>query len=299
VLYDPGDDAQSAARVAAGAEVVIVFAQQWTAEAQDTSLVLPEAQDALISAVARANPHVIVVLETGGPVLMPWLDQVGGVLEAWYPGSGGGEAIARVLFGEVDASGRLPVTFPNSEAQLPRAQLDGVGLPPDQPFSVHYQEGAAVGYKWFDQKGLDPLFAFGFGLSYGQVTYSGLRAALHGNALEVQFDVRNASARSVSDTPQVYVAPPATATAVPKRLAGWQRLALAPHASAHVRIDVDPRLLANWQAQCGWVIAPGQYTVLLAQSARLTRATVPVTVPAARPAQCTNPSSGVVDTHAE
>jgi beta-glucosidase len=300
VLYDAGDDPQSAARLAAGSDVAIVFAQQWTAEGQDASLTLPEAQDALIEAVARANPHVVVVLETGGPVLMPWLDRVGGVLEAWYPGSGGGEAIARVLFGEVDASGRLPVTFPRSEAQLPRPQLDGVGLPRDQLFSVHYQEGAAVGYKWFDQQGLDPLFAFGFGLSYGHVTYSGLRAALHGSALEVQFDVRNSSARFVSDTPQVYVAPPAAGgTEAPKRLAGWQKLALAPGASAHVRIDVDPRLLGNWQAQCGWVITPGQYSVLLAQSARLTRATAHVTVPAALPVHCINPSAAVVDTRAE
>jgi beta-glucosidase len=299
VLYDAGDDPQSAARLAAGSDAVIVFAQQWTAEGQDVSLTLPDAQDALIEAVARANRHVVVVLETGGPVLMPWLDRVSGVLEAWYPGSGGGEAIARVLFGEVDASGRLPVTFPRSEAQLPRPQLDGVGLAREQRFTVHYQEGAAVGYKWFDQKGLDPLFAFGFGLSYGHVTYSGLRAALHGSALEVQFDVRNASARFVSDTPQVYVAPPVAHSEAPKRLAGWQRLVLAPGASAHVRIDVDPRLLGNWQAQCGWVIAPGQYTVLLAQSARLTRASARFGVPAAPPVQCTNPPSGSVDTRAE
>ncbi len=299
VLYDAGDDPRSAAQLAAQSDAVIVFAQQWTAEGQDASLTLPDAQDALIEAVARANRHVVVVLETGGPVLMPWLDRVGGVLEAWYPGSGGGEAIARVLFGEVDASGRLPVTYPRSEAQLPRPQLDGLGLPRDQPFSVHYEEGAAVGYKWFDQKGLDPLFAFGFGLSYGHVTYSGLRAALHGSALQVQFDVRNSSARFVSDTPQVYVAPPAAHSQAPKRLAGWQKLALAPGASAHVRIDVDPRLLGNWQAQCGWVIAPGQYSVLLAQSARLIRASAHVTVPAALPAHCTNPPSAVVDTRAE
>jgi beta-glucosidase len=299
VLYDAGDDPQSAARLAARSDVAIVFAQQWTAEGQDASMTLPEAQDALIEAVAHANRHVVVVLETGGPVLMPWLDQVAGLLEAWYPGSAGGEAIARVLFGEVDASGRLPVTFPRAEAQLPRPQLDGVGLPRDQTFAVHYEEGAAVGYKWFDQKGLEPLFAFGFGLSYGHVSYSGLTAALHGSALEVQFDVRNSSGRFVRDTPQVYVAPPAARTEAPKRLAGWQKLALAPGASAHVRIDVDPRLLANWQTQCGWVIAPGRYSVLLAQSARLVRASARVTVPPALPVHCTNPPAAVADTRAE
>ncbi|MGA2562101.1 MAG: beta-glucosidase [Steroidobacteraceae bacterium] len=299
VRYAAGDDPQAAARLAADSDVAIVFAQQWTAEGQDASLTLPEGQDALIQAIVRANRHVIVVLETGGPVLMPWLDHVAGLLEAWYPGSAGGEAIARVLFGEVDASGRLPVTFPRSEAQLPRPQLDGVGLPRDQPFSVHYQEGAAVGYKWFDQNGLDPLFAFGFGLSYGRVTYSGLRATLRGEALEVQFNVRNVSARPVRDTPQVYVAAAAAHTGAVKRLAGWQKLALAPGASAHVRIDVDPRLLANWQAPCGWVIAPGRYRVVLAQSARLVRASAQVTVPAGLPGHCTNPSSAAVDTRAE
>ena len=279
VRYASGADPLAAARLAAQSELVVLFAQQWTAESQDASLSLTDGQDELIEAVAHANPHIVVVLETGGPVLMPWLKQVGAVLEAWYPGSRGGEAIARVLFGEVDAGGRLPVSFPRSEAQLPRPQLDGLHVARNQPFDVHYEEGAAVGYKWYDRQALEPLFPFGFGLSYGRVRYSALKATLVGTALSVEFDVHNAAQRSVSDTPQVYVASSSGAFEAPKRLAGWKRLLLAPGASTHVQLTVDPRLLASWDAERGWVIAPGRYVLLLAESSRLIRARVDFNVP--------------------
>jgi beta-glucosidase len=298
VRYAAGDDPAEAARLAAQSDVVILFAQQWTAEAQDAALSLGDAQNALIGAVARANRHLVVVLENGGPVLMPWLERVGAVLEAWYPGSSGGEAIARVLFGEVDAAGRLPVTFPRSEAQLPHPQLDGVGLR-EQSFPVHYEEGAAVGYKWFDQQALEPLFAFGFGLSYGNVAYSGLRATLRDKDLEVQFDVRNRSARFVKDTPQIYIAPPAGQAEAPKRLAGWQKVALAPGATTHVHLKIDPRLLASWRNQCGWVMAPGRYEVLLAQSSRSIRARAHISVAPELPVHCTNPPSAVAGSRSE
>jgi beta-glucosidase len=279
VRYASGEDPQAAARLAEQCDAVVLFAQQWNAESQDASLALADAQDELIRAVAQANHHVVVVLETGGPVLMPWLGQVGAVLEAWYPGSRGGEAIARVLFGEVDASGRLPVSFPRSESQLPRPTLDGVQLAPGQPFDVHYQEGAAVGYKWFDRQGLEPLFPFGFGLSYGQVRYSALKARLKGTALAVEFDVHNMSKRAVSDVPQIYVASPAGYFEAPKRLAGWQKLNLAAGASTHVRLTVDPRLLASWDHARGWVIAPGRYAIVLGASSREIHEHVAFTVP--------------------
>ncbi|MGA2025030.1 MAG: glycoside hydrolase family 3 C-terminal domain-containing protein [Steroidobacteraceae bacterium] len=279
VRYASGADPLAAAQLAAQSDLVVLFAQQWTAESQDASLSLTDGQDELIDAVARANPHVVVVLETGGPVLMPWLDQVGAVLEAWYPGSRGGEAIARVLFGEVDAAGRLPVSFPRSESQLPRPQLDGLQLGRYQAFDVHYEEGAAVGYKWYDRQALEPLFPFGFGLSYGRVRYSALKAELVGSALSVSFDVHSAAQRAVSDTPQIYVASPPGAFEAPKRLAGWKRVMLAPGASTHVRLTVDPRLLASWDTERGWVIAPGRYTLLLAESSRLIRARVNFNVP--------------------
>jgi beta-glucosidase len=184
-----------------------------------------------------------------------------------------------VLFGEVDAAGRLPASFPRAESQLPRPQLDGLGLPREQPFDVRYTEGAAVGYKWYERQGLEPLFPFGFGLSYGRVRYSGLKTALWGTTLRVDFDVRNRSERAVSDVPQVYVASASGLFEAPKRLAGWRKLELAPGASAHVQLEVDPRLLAHWDRERGWIIEPGRYGVWLGASSREIRARAVVEVP--------------------
>jgi beta-glucosidase len=271
VRYASGADLAAAVRQAADSELVILFAHQWTAESRDFPLTLPDGQDKLIAAVARANPRTIVVLETGGPVLMPWLGDVAALLEAWYPGSSGAEAIARVLFGEVDASGRLPLSFPRAESQLPRPLLDGALVAPDQPFTVHYREGAAVGYKWFDLNHLEPLFPFGFGLSYGQASYGRLTAVLTGSTVRVGFEVRSRSARAVKDTAQIYVASESGEFESPRRLAGWQKLILEPHQTRHVEIQIDPRLLATWHDGHdgrGWRIAPGRYTVLLGASSR-------------------------------
>ncbi|HXN09999.1 MAG TPA: glycoside hydrolase family 3 protein, partial [Steroidobacteraceae bacterium] len=228
VRFASGEDRAEALRLAADSDVVLLFAHQWTAESRDFSLTLPDNQDSLIAALAQVNPRTVVVLETGGPVLMPWLGQVGAVLEAWYPGSSGAEALARVLCGDVDASGRLPVSFPKDESQLPRPQLDGLLFAPDSPFAVHYREGAAVGYKWFDLNHLEPLFAFGYGLSYGTVEYSALSAQMDGQRLRVRFGVRNSSRRAVRDTPQVYVGADDGVFEAPRRLAGWRKLSLAP-----------------------------------------------------------------------
>ncbi|HYQ16325.1 MAG TPA: glycoside hydrolase family 3 protein, partial [Polyangiaceae bacterium] len=166
VTWTDGADPAAAARAAAAAEVAIVFATQWTAESIDFSISLPDEQDKLIEAVAGANRRTIVVLETGGPVLLPWLDRVAGAVEAWYPGSQGGPAIARILSGAVNPSGHLPASFPRALEQLPRAQPAGDKLPAHQTFDVSYDEGAAVGYRWYDKQKLEPLFAFGHGLSY-------------------------------------------------------------------------------------------------------------------------------------
>ena len=150
VDYAEGHDIAEAAKLAAQSEVAVVFVHLWTAESQDFSISLPGNQDALVAAVAAANPHTIVVVESGGPALMPWADKVAGIAEAWFPGTAGGAAIANVLFGKVDASGRLPATFPRDLSQLVRHDIDGAGLPEDKEFDVHYSEGATVGYKWFD-----------------------------------------------------------------------------------------------------------------------------------------------------
>ncbi|WP_168076649.1 beta-glucosidase [Caulobacter sp. SSI4214] len=287
VVYDDGTDPARAAKLAAASDVALVFADQWTTESEDVhTLALPKNQDATIDAVASANRKTVVVLTTGGPVLMPWLDKVGAVVEAWYPGTAGGEAIARVLSGEVDASGRLPVSFPRSEADLPRPKLDGLDKAKDQPFDVDYSiEGAAVGYKWYDLKRIQPLFPFGHGLSYSRFAYSNLKAAAVGDKVTVSFDVKNVGPRAGKDVPQVYVSPKAGANGAtweaPKRLAGFQKVALAPGASQHVVLTIDPRLLAVWDGKAhGWSIAAGQYEIALGASSRALSSTAQVSLAA-------------------
>jgi beta-glucosidase len=282
-VYHDGKDAAAAAKLAAASDLAIVFAAQWTAESIDQpDLSLPHRQDDTIAAVAHANARTVVVLETGSPVTMPWLDNVGAVLEAWYPGSSGGEAIARVLTGEVDASGRLPATFPMSVAQLPRPVVDGAGLAEGARFSTDYNiEGAAVGYKWFDKKGYKPLFAFGHGLSYTSFAYSGLAATAQDGAIAVSFKVANSGKRDGKAVPQLYVSGPGAGWEAPKRLGGWDKVALKAGQSRESRVAIDPRTLAVFDAQAGkWKIAAGDYTVTLAEAADAPVATVTVRLPA-------------------
>ncbi|HAK90872.1 beta-glucosidase family protein [Massilia timonae] len=281
--WHDGKDAAAAAKVAAGADLVLVFATQWTSEANDVpNLSLPNAQDALIAAVAKANPRTVVVLQTGTPVTMPWIDQVAGVVQAWYPGTNGGEAIARVLSGEVDASGRLPQTFPLSENQLPRPKLDGHDLPKDSRFDVDYDiEGAAVGYKWFDLKGHKPLFAFGHGLSYTSFTHTNLKAEAADGGIQVSFDTLNSGARAGKAVPQVYVSKVGAGWEAPKRLGGWDKLALNAGERRATKIALDPRTLAVFDAGSNsWKIAAGDYRVILATAADAPVQEVTVRLPA-------------------
>jgi beta-glucosidase len=271
IVYNDGTDPVAAAKLAAGSDVVLVFAHQWAAESQDYSLTLADNQDALIDAVASANPKTVVVLETGGAVLMPWLSKVRGVVEAWFPGTNGGEAIARVLTGEVNPSGRLPVTFPASIDQLSRQTIDCDPAKPEDFCDVDYDiEGAAVGYKWFDQKGHAPLFAFGHGLSYSTFSYSDLKTSTTGGALTVSFKVTNTGKVAGKDVPQVYVGPTSEAGwEAPRRLAGFRKVDLAPGASTTVSLTVDPRLLATFESKAKtWTIAGGTYAVSLGASSR-------------------------------
>ncbi len=281
VVYNDGTDPKAAAELAAKSDMVVLFANQWTGEDIDFSITLPDNQDATIAAVAAANPKTVVVLETGGPVLMPWVDKVPAILEAWYPGNMGGEAIARVLFGEVDASGRLPATFPTSLDQLPHPVLADNNGNPKAPFDMAYTEGAAVGYKWYDKKDLKPLFPFGHGLSYTHFTYSGLKVTKSGNTVTVAFDVKNDGARAGKATPQVYAGPTSDlGWEAPKRLAGFSKVELAPGATQHLTLTVDPRLLAVYKN--GWDIKAGTYTVSLGGSSRDIAQTVDVTLPASQ-----------------
>ena len=265
------------------ADLAIVFATQWRTEADDVpDLRLPDQQDALIAAVAAAQPNTAVVLETGGPVLMPWLGAVPAVVQAWYPGQRGGEAIAGVLTGRVDPSGRLPITFPADPSQAPRPfpvgldRLNGLELAAAadpataadrqlESFPVDYVEGADVGYRWYEKKGRTPLFAFGHGLSYTSFAYRNAVVA-GGRTLSVSFEVVNTGRRAGADVPQMYVA--REGSDHPMRLAAFQRVTLAPGESRRVTLTAEPRIVADYDTRLpGWRIAAGRYRVALARDA--------------------------------
>jgi beta-glucosidase len=272
VDFDDGSSPARAAKAAAQADAVILFVDQWMTETADApSLDLPGGQDRLIEAVTRANPRTAVVLETGGPVLMPWLDRTAAVLEAWYPGEMGGEAIAEILSGAVNPSGRLPVTFPVSAAQLPHPKIEGDpnGAPIGPVgrgghygaiFTATYDEGAAAGYRWFAERGKRPLFPFGFGLSYTKFDLSSLAVSVSGGpSVTASVTVRNSGERAGTATPQFYVSGPGNAN-IPLRLVGWDRANLKPGEDRRVTVSIDPRLLATFdEAARRWRIEPGAY----------------------------------------
>lgn len=276
-----GSNLAAAAATARNADVAIVFVTQWTAESLDFPLTLPDNQDAIVEAVARANPNTIVVLQTGGPVLMPWIDRVKGAVEAWYPGSKGGAAIARILTGKVNPSGHLPATFGRAATDWPRAEIDGLGRGKDEIFDVRFTEGAAVGYKWFDKNGTRPLFPFGHGLSYTSFAPGGLKAKARNRTIQASFSVRNTGRVAGKQVMQIYVSPVNGGWEAPKRLGGFAKLALAPGQSKSATVTVDPRLLGMWDSsKPGWTVAAGQYRVTLATSATDPGSSVVVTLPA-------------------
>jgi beta-glucosidase len=286
VTFDPGTDPAAAAKLARASEAAIVFVWQHTSEGRDVpNLSLPDHQDELVSQVAAANPHTVVVLETGGPVIMPWLDKVSAILEAWYPGIRGGEAIARVLFGDVNPSGKLPVTFPKSEADLPHAHVAGMlmtgsGQPKQQttPFDINYTESLKVGYKWFEAEGKGPLFPFGFGLSYTTFAYSTLEVT-QGEALRVSFSVTNTGSRAGEEVAQVYATLPSSAGEPFKRLIGWEKIPLAPGESKTVSLTVDPQYLSIFNVRKGdWELLPGEYEIFVGGSSQDTPLSQAVTI---------------------
>jgi beta-glucosidase len=273
LTWDAGNDTPAAAARAARADIAVVFATKWETEGRDSGdLSLTEGQDQLIEAVAKANPNTIVVLETGNPVLMPWLDEVRAVVEAWYPGQKGGDAIADVLTGAVDPSGRLPITFPATEAQNPRGPLSGLGEEDgsklnDVNETVEYPEGANVGYRGYAARGLRPLFPFGYGLSYTRFEHGPLK--LHGGkVVKARFSVRNTGDREGLDVPQLYLVNAAGQPVL--RLAGFDKLDLKPGESGKVELSVDPRLLAQWDKEGdkdGWLVKAGSYGFAVGDSA--------------------------------
>ncbi|MFG1999964.1 beta-glucosidase [Spirillospora sp. NPDC048911] len=273
VTYDDGGDRSRAAAAAGQAEVAIVFAADGQGEFFDKSCltltcsgVLARDHDALIAEVARANPNTIVVLETGGPVTAPWADQVKGIVEAWYPGQQGGDAIARVLYGDVDPGGRLPVSFPVRESDAPTAgdpaQFPGVNR------TVTFSEGVFVGYRHYDAKGIAPRFPFGHGLSYTRFRYSGLSVS----PAAVQVTVTNTGSRPGIAVPQLYLGLPSPGVDVPqppRQLKGYRKVSLAPGASTRVTFPLTPRSLAYWnESSSSWKVAPGCYKVMVGESSR-------------------------------
>ena len=281
VQFNSGQDPAAAAALAKKADVAIVFVYQWMTEGADLpNLSLPDNQDALIEQVAAANPHTIVVLETGTAVTMPWLDQVSGVLEAWYGGSKGADAVSNILFGDVNPSAKLPMTFPRSEADLPHPTLVKPPLRSTggaavqrvvltQPrFSVQYDEGLKVGYKWYDAEKKPVLFPFGYGLSYTTFAYSDLKVTA-GKQTMVSFMVKNTGSRTGAEIAEVYAALPASADEPPKRLVGWSKLELKAGESREVSVAVDLKYLSVFDvAANGWKLIPGSYTFMVGGSAQ-------------------------------
>lgn len=262
--FNSGTDVNAAASLAKNSDIAIVFAYQWMAEGMDLpSLSLPDNQDALIEKVASANPRTIVVLETGTAVTMPWIDRVAGVVEAWYAGSAGHEALANVLVGDVNPSGKLVISFPKRESDLPRAAV--APEDPSMNYSVRYDEGAKVGYKWYESENKQPLFPFGFGLSYTTYAYSDL--SVDANAKTVRFTVRNTGTRGGTEIAEVYARLPKQADESFKRLAGWKRVTLAPGESQTVTVALDPRVMQTFdEANNRWNLASGSYEVLVGSS---------------------------------
>ncbi len=275
MTFDDGTDHDSAALAAGAADVAVVVVEQWTSEGHDVSdLGLGADQDGLVAAVAAANARTVVVVESGGPVLMPWLEDVAAVVEVWYPGSRGGEAIAAVLTGRVCPSGRLPVTFPATVEQLPRPRMHDPSTTTSNPggervghFSEDYDiEGSDVGYRWYEREGLTPLFPFGFGLSYTSFAYSDLDvdvAATSAGVREVTvtLTVTNTGEREGIDTAQVYVRPPGQRSA---RLAGFARVKVGPGESRRACITLEPRVFAGYDvALPGWRWQVGTYQLAM------------------------------------
>jgi beta-glucosidase len=263
--FDPGYTPAEAALTAKRADVVIAFGIRVEGEGFDSAdLSLPWGQDAVIDAVASANPNTIVVLETGNPVTMPWRDKVKGIVQAWYPGQAGAQAIAEVLTGAVNPSGRLPITFPESLDQTPRPELPGLGTPWGTPVTIAYDEGAEIGYRWFARTSAKPLYAFGHGLSYTTFEYGELEVE-GGDTVTATFSVTNTGERAGADVPQLYLIDAAGDRRM--RLLGFERVELEPGQSARVKLTADRRLLGRFDVDAGqWRIDEGTYVVALGRA---------------------------------
>jgi beta-glucosidase len=267
------DQAVAAARAAS---LAVVFVNKFESEGSDLSdISLPADQNQLVTDVAAANPNTVVVVNSGSAVAMPWADSVRGIIEAWYPGQQYGTALAQLLWGDVNPSGKLPVTFPKSLADVPAhttAQWPGTNN------TVQYSEGLDVGYRWYDQQNIAPQFPFGFGLSYTTFGYANLAVGTpdaSGN-VPVSFDVTNTGTRAGAEVAQVYVGQPATAGEPPKNLRGFAKVSLTPGQTQRVTVTLDARSFQYWSGS--WATAGGSYQIMVGASSRDIRLTGAVTV---------------------
>ena len=277
-----GTTPSAAAAAARKAQVAIVFANNFESEGSDLpNITLQNDQNAMIKAVARANPNTIVVLNTGGPVTMPWISKVAGVLEAWYPGQQDGAAIASILFGDTNPSGHLPETFPASLSQAPTANPARF---PGQNGEVHYSDKLLVGYRYYDTKNVTPLFPFGYGLSYTSFRYSNLQLSStnvdntrsgptggqNATELTATATVTNTGARAGADVAQLYVGDPAAAGEPARQLEGYRRVSLRPGQSKQVRFTLTGHELSYFDTSAdGWVLPDGTFTAYVGDSSAL------------------------------
>ena len=280
--------AQAVAAAKSASTAVVVVSDDTESEAADrASLNLPSAQNELISAVAAANPHTVVVVDAGAPVTMPWIDQVSSVVDAWYPGESNGTALASVLFGQTDPSGHLPVTFPTDLSQVPAStpsQFPGTGG------EVQYSEGIDVGYRYYDATNETPLFPFGYGLSYTTFAFSHLRVTPQrvqngtsnpgtpacgcngqsGTQATVSATVTNTGTATGSDVAQLYLNDPAAAGEPPRQLKGFQKVTLKPGQSTTVHFTLSGQDLSYWNDTAnGWVLPDGTFGVYVGDSSAL------------------------------
>jgi beta-glucosidase len=236
---------------------------------------LPGDQDKLVEEVAAANPNTLVVLNTSQPVALPWVDKVKGVLEMWWPGDEGGWSTANLLLGKVSPAGRLPVTWAKSlddYAATDPKHPERSKRPPNK--ETHYTEGVNVGYRWFDKENIEPLFAFGHGLSYTRFEYSNLKVdKATGGGLDVTVEIKNTGGMDSDEVPQIYLGAP---DAIPegvqfpvRALVGFDRVHLAAGQAKTVTIHVPERQLQYWSKKDGkWELASGKRTVSVGGSSR-------------------------------
>ena len=274
VTFADGSDVSQAVALAKSADVAIVMVGDHETEGRDHPITLQGNQNELVEAVAAANPHTVVVLKSGSAGLMPGVDKVPAILEAWYPGEEDGNAVAAVLFGDVDPSGKRPLTFPRQLADLPASTpeqypgVDGV---------VHYSEGIFVGYRHYDEKDIKPLFPFGYGLSYTTFAYKNLKispGSLSSNGtgnVTVDLDVTDTGSRAGAEVAELYLGFPSSSAVPepPEQLKGFEKLRLKPGETGHVHLVLDGHSLSYWNtSQQRWAIMPGAYKVMVGASSR-------------------------------